>query len=80
MMYIGQLIDYNMTNIFLQKSYTKCGAETSPRPFSEKCDNWLKFQTVYFYSMPSSGLSKYIETRLHAFCINLIRSFLRKQK
>ena len=32
----GQLIECNMRNIFLEKSYTKCGGETSPRPFSEK--------------------------------------------
>ena len=25
-----------MINIFLEKLYTKCGEETSPRPFSEK--------------------------------------------
>ena len=31
-----QLIECNMRNIFLEKSYTKCGAETSPKPFSEK--------------------------------------------
>ena len=31
-----QLIDYNMRNIFLEKSYTECGEETSPRSFSEK--------------------------------------------
>ena len=35
-MKFGQLIDYKMRNIFLEKSYTKCGGETSPRPFSEK--------------------------------------------
>ena len=29
----GQLIEYNMRNIFLEKSYTKCGGETVPRPF-----------------------------------------------
>ena len=34
-MIFGQLIDYNMINIFLEKSYTKCGVETSPRPLSE---------------------------------------------
>ena len=33
-MEFGQLIEYNMKNIFLEKSYTKCGGETSPRPFS----------------------------------------------
>ena len=32
----GQLIEYNMKNIFLGKSYTKCCTETIPRPFSKK--------------------------------------------
>ena len=32
----GQLIEYNMRKNFLEKSYTKCGGETIPRPFSEK--------------------------------------------
>ena len=32
----GQLIECSMRNIFLEKSYTKCDGETSPRPFSEK--------------------------------------------
>ena len=35
-MKFGQLIECNMRNIFLKKSYTKCGGKTSPRPFSEK--------------------------------------------
>ena len=35
-MKFDQLIDYNMRNIFLEKSYTKCDGETSPWPFSEK--------------------------------------------
>ena len=26
-MKLGQLIEYNMRNIFLEKSYTKCGGE-----------------------------------------------------
>ena len=25
---------YNISNIFLEESYTKCGGETSPTPFS----------------------------------------------
>ena len=32
----GQLIECNMRNNFFEKSYTKFGGETSPRPFSEK--------------------------------------------
>ena len=35
-MKFGQLIECNMRNIFPEKSYTKWGGETSPRPFSEK--------------------------------------------
>ena len=32
----GQLIEYNMRNIFLEKLYTKCEGKTSPRSFPEK--------------------------------------------
>ena len=32
-MKFGQLIDYNMENTFLEKSYTRCGGEGSLRPF-----------------------------------------------
>ena len=34
-MKFGQLIEYN-GNIFFEKSYTKCGKDTTPRPFSKK--------------------------------------------
>ena len=35
-MKFGQLIECNIRNIFLEKSYTKCGGENSPGPFFEK--------------------------------------------
>ena len=35
-MKFGQFIEYNMRNIFLEKSCTKYGGETSPRICSEK--------------------------------------------
>ena len=35
-MKFGQLTENNMRNTFLEKSYTKNGGETSPRPFSKK--------------------------------------------
>ena len=35
-MKFGQLIESNIRNIFLEKSYTKCGGQTSSRTFSEK--------------------------------------------
>ena len=34
-MQVGQLIEYNTRNIFLEKLYTKYGGETSPRVFSK---------------------------------------------
>ena len=32
----GQLLEYNMRNIFVEKSYTKYGRETIARLFSKK--------------------------------------------
>ena len=35
-MKLGQLIEYNMRNIFFKKWYTKCVGESIPRLFSQK--------------------------------------------
>ena len=35
-MKFGQLIEHNIKNISLKKSYTKCGGETISRPFYKK--------------------------------------------
>ena len=35
-MKLGELLEYNMRTIFLQKSYTKYDGETITRPFSKK--------------------------------------------
>ena len=35
-MKLGQLIEYNIRNIFLEKSYKKCDGKTILRPFSKK--------------------------------------------
>ena len=35
-MKFGPLVKFNMRNIFLEKSYNKCGGETIPIPFSKK--------------------------------------------
>ena len=37
-MNLGQLIEYNMRNIFLKKSYTKSVGQTSLRPFPGKLE------------------------------------------
>ena len=47
-MKVDQLIEYKWRNIFLEKSYSNCGEETSSRAFSEKLklnislDQWPK--------------------------------------
>ena len=35
-MKFGQLIEYNIRQIFIEKSYTECGGKTSPRPLTKK--------------------------------------------
>ena len=35
-MKFGQLKEYNMRTIFFEKSFSKWGGETIPRPFSKK--------------------------------------------
>ena len=49
-MKFGQLVKYNMRNISVEKSYTKCGGETIPRPFSKKSK--LSFSgSIVLYSL-----------------------------
>ena len=35
-MKFGQLIEHKLKYIFVEKPYTKCGGETTPRPLSKK--------------------------------------------
>ena len=35
-MKFGELTEYNSRNIFLEKSYSKCGGDTPPRLFLKK--------------------------------------------
>ena len=68
-MKIGQLIEYNIRNIFIEKLYTKYGGEASPRPF-HKNQNWtylwtnsLKCYKVCFYCMFKSKIYQNIFKR-----------------
>ena len=82
-MKFGWLIECNMRNNFLEKSYAKCGGKTIPRPFSEKSNLSISMDHCLYslvFCMPSWGLSKYIETKLPTTCSNLIQSFSKKQK
>ena len=70
-MKFGKLIENNMRDTFVEKSYTKCRGETIPRSFSKKSklmyifgSVFLKLYAVCFYFMLIQGLSKYSETKL----------------
>ena len=70
-MKFDQLIQYNMKNISVEKSYKKCAGETIPRPVYPWISS-VKFQTVCFYCMLIWELSKYSEIKPHTTCFNLI--------
>ena len=88
MMKFTQLIEYNIWNIFPEKSYIKYSGESIPRPFSKKKKqiwgylriNSLKFCRVCLYCMPSWGLPKYIETELLTTWFYPFQPFLKKKK
>ena len=69
----GQLREYNIRNIFLEKSYTKCGGETISRPFSKESklnsldQECRKFYAVCFYFVLSRGLLKLLKLRCGPF-------------
>ena len=65
-MKFGQLRECNMRNIFHEKSYTKCGGETSLRPISEKMkiehisgSYVLNFMQFVFMVWQVEGIEKY---------------------
>ena len=60
-MKFGQLIEYNMRNIFLEKSYTKCGGETITRLFSKKSK--LRISLDQQYKFLYSLFSTYVQVK-----------------
>ena len=64
-MYFSQLIRYNMRNIFLEKSYTLCGGQSSSRPFYKKVTiKCIHFKKFCFIVCPNRILPKYIKTKV----------------
>ena len=75
-MEFGQLIEYNLRNIFLEESYTNCGGKTIPWPFFKKSklsislDQYSKVLYILFL-FAQLRLSKLIETKLQTTGIYL---------
>ena len=66
-MKFGQWIECNMKNIFLEKSYAKCGGETRPRLFSKKLNlsisldqqsNFIAFAFIVWQVKGHQNISK----------------------
>ena len=57
----GQLIEYNMRNIFVEKSYTKWGGETIARLFSKKSK--LSYLWINSFKVLYSLLLLYVNMR-----------------
>ena len=78
-MKFDQLIECNMRNIFLEKSYTKCGGEASPRPFYKKskliisldqqCETRVLEDFLAFFLLLSKCCSK-VRRKLYSFSIS----------
>ena len=73
-MKFGQLVEYKKRNIFLEKSYVKCGGITSPKPFSKilNMSMFLNQQSEVLYIVClSRGLPTYIKTKVltSGFCL-----------
>ena len=78
-MTFGQLIEYNIGNIFLENSY-KSDGEASPRGFHTKPKLSISLDTLCFYCKSKSTLPKYIKTEVLTTCFYLIKSSFKKQK
>ena len=68
-MKFGQLIEYNLRNIFLEKSYKECGGEASPRPFYKKNQNWAYVQVKIYQNI--------LKLRSWALAFTLYKTFLK---
>ena len=65
-MKFSQLTDYNMRNIFLEKSFRKCDGETISRPFSKKSklsksrDHYFVLSDLNKFSFPNTESTPFL--------------------
>ena len=68
-MKFGQLIGYNMRNIFLEKLYKKCAGEASPRPFYKKSESSISLDQQS--EMLHSLFSLYVQVKVYQNILKL---------
>ena len=85
-MKFGHLMEYKKTNIFVEKSYTKCGGETIPRPFSKKTklsislDHQSKVLYGLFLLHANIRAIEIVKPRCRPFASTLYKPFLKNKK
>ena len=62
-MKFGQLIECNMRNIFLEKSYTKCGRKASPRPFVCQVEGYPNILKLSCGAFPSTHIRLFLKIK-----------------
>ena len=77
-MKFGKLIEYNMRNIFLGKSYTECGSGK----IKIDCISGSIFESFiqFVFIVCQLDDSKYVETKLQTACFYVISSFLKNKE
>ena len=86
-MKFGQLIEYNMRKIFLEKLYTQFGRETIPRLFSEKSKLSISLNQ-YFKSLiylvlivrQVEDYRKWLKLSCSLFAFTSYKAFLKNKK
>ena len=83
-MKLGKLTEYDMINIFLEKSHAKCCREAIPRFYKNEQQidlliNSLKWYKICFRCMSSQGLPKHIKTKMVNTYFCLIQSVFKKE-
>ena len=85
-MKFGQLIEYNLKNIFLEKSYTKCCEETIPRPFFTKSnlsislDQYSKVYIFCFFVCQVEYYRKWLKLSCRSLALTSNKASLKKKK
>ena len=84
-MKLGQLVEYNIRNIFLEKSSAKCGVENIPRSFSTtlsiSLDQWSKVLcSLFLLHAKLWAIEILLKLSCRPFAFNSCRVFLKKTK
>ena len=84
-MKFGQLIEYNMKNIFLKKSYTKCDGQTILRPFSKTSNLSLSLRQYSFIQFTfivcqAEGYRNILKLSCRPLTCTFFETFLKNKK